>query len=282
VLAEARDSFGQAYRPDGPTAADVQRIVAAIEKVIGPMVEEERLQHETHDSMVVRLRRQPAVLAVSATLIVAALAAAVLAAFPSTWLADDFKRYNAALAIVASDGDLQQAVDALAELSEQSEDPRVQAATLYNLGTLLADRRLARLSREQHENFLAAMFIPDISLARLLDEMEMDAEFELITLLTELTRQYVQAEQVLKGAARAAPNDPDVGRNLEILGKLRRAIGRSLAALVRQGEEGVGEQQMMSQTIIDLQLLMQAELPDDYAKLDEGKDDREYFIMERF
>jgi len=203
-------------------------------------------------------------------------------AFPSTWLADDFKRYNAALAIVASDGDLQQAVDALAELSEQSEDPRVQAATLYNLGTLLADRRLARLSREQHENFLAAMFIPDISLARLLDEMEMDAEFELITLLTELTRQYVQAEQVMKGAARAAPNDPDVGRNLEILGKLRRAIGRSLAALVRQGEEGVGEQQMLSQTTIDLQLLMQAELPDDYAKLDEGKDDREYFIMERF
>jgi hypothetical protein len=39
---------------------------------------------------------------------------------------------------------------------------------------------------------------------------------------------------------------------------------------------------MLNQTVIDLKLLMEAELPEDYAKQDEGKDDREYFILERF
>ena len=52
--------------------------------------------------------------------------------------------------------------------------------------------------------------------------------------------------------------------------------------MVQQGEEGTGSQELLSQSMIDLQLLMEAELPEDFAKQDEGKDDRAYFIMEKF
>jgi len=245
-------------------------------------VAEERLQREIHDDFFGRLRQQPAVMAASGMLLVAVLAAFTLAALPSMWLAADFRQYNAAVELLSADGDLQQAADAFSALSEVSDDTRVRSAALYNLGTLLADRRMTRLAREQHANFLQAMFLPEVTLGRLLHDMELDAEFELVTLLTELTRQYAQAEQALKAAVRAAPTDPDAGRNLELLGKLLRAIARSIAQLVQQGEDSVGTQQMLSQTIIDLKLLMEAELPDDYAKIDAGKDDRDYFIMERF
>jgi hypothetical protein len=112
--------------------------------------------------------------------------------------------------------------------------------------------------------------------------MELDAEFELLTLLTELTRQYVQAEAVLKGAVRADPLNSDARRNLELVAKIRRGIARSLTQLISEGEQNGGTQQMLNQTVIDLKLLMEAELPEDYAKQDEGKDDREYFILERF
>ncbi|MDH3531848.1 MAG: hypothetical protein OEO82_02905 [Gammaproteobacteria bacterium] len=282
LIAEARLMFGQAYRPEGPAVQEVERIVALIDSVLLPMVAEERLQREIHDDFFGRLRQQPAVMAASGMLLVAVLAAFTLAALPSMWLAADFRQYNAAVELLSADGDLQQAADAFSALSEVSDDTRVRSAALYNLGTLLADRRMTRLAREQHANFLQAMFLPEVTLGRLLHDMELDAEFELVTLLTELTRQYAQAEQALKAAVRAAPTDPDAGRNLELLGKLLRAIARSIAQLVQQGEDSVGTQQMLSQTIIDLKLLMEAELPDDYAKIDAGKDDRDYFIMERF
>ena len=282
LIAEARTMFGEAYRPEGPSVEEVERIVALIDGFLAPMVAEERLKREVHEDFFERLRQQPAVMAASGMLLVAVLVAFTLAALPSVWLSPDLKQYNAAVELLNAEGNLQQAAEAFSALSEVSEDPGVRSAALYNFGTLLADRRMTRLSREQHDNFLQAMFLPEVTLGRLLHDMEMDAEFELVTLLTELTRQYVQAEQALKASARVAPADPDTGRNLEILGKLLRAIAGSIAQLVKQGEEGVGSQQMLSQTIIDLKLLMEAELPDDYAKIDEGKDDRDYFIMERF
>lgn len=282
VLAEAHRSFAVAYRPTGPSTEEVEHIAATVDEFLTPMVEQERLQREVHGDFVERLRRQPAVLAASAALAVAAIVAFTLAALPSAWLSTEFKRYNAAVAELEHNGDLQQAVDAFSELSDASEDLRVRAASSYNVGTLLADPRLMRLSREQHRNFMRVIFSPDITLELLLHDLELDAEFELITLLTEITRQYVQAEQALKAAVRAAPDDADAARNLEITGKLRKAISQSLARLIEQGEESATSEQMLGQTIIDLRVLMEAELPDDYAKLDEGKDDRDYFILERF
>lgn len=281
-LDKARRLFGQAYRPSGPSMADLQQIDSMIEGLLAPMVETDRLERETHEPFIQRLQREPVLFATSIFLVLTALSAFVLAALPSTWLPADLKNYNAAVAQQNGGVEIRDVVTLFSDLADISENPRVRAASLYNLGTLLADPRMTRMSREQHENFLRAIFLPDINMNLLLHDLELDSEAELLTLLTELTRQYVQAEHALKAAAQVQPHDVDTGRNLEILGKLRRAIGQSLAKLIEQGDQSDGSQQMLSQTVIDLMLLMEAELPDDYAKLDAGKDDRDYFIMERF
>ena len=247
-----------------------------------PVVEEERLRFELHDGVVERLRGQPRVLAGSAALLLGGIVAVVLAAAPSLWVPADISRFNAAVALLDREGDLQPVVDAFIAVADEARDERIKSASLYNAGTLLVDPSLSRLSRERFGSFIAAVFSTDITMDRLMHDMEFDSELELVNLFTEQTRRYVQAEQLLKAAIRAGPVDADMGRNLELLGKTRRAIARSLAQLARLGDDAPGAQQMLSQTVVDLRLLMEAELPDDYAKFDEGKDDRSYFIMEKF
>jgi len=245
-------------------------------------VQEEQLRREMQASAADRLRSQPRLLAASAAPGLAGLVALVLAAQPAAWVSDDVSAYNDAVELLETGDNLQAAYDAFTALTEGAEDLRVKAASFYNLGELLVDPRMNRISRERFENFRQAIFVPDVTLSRMLHDMEMDAEFELVTLLTELTRRYVQAEQAMRAAVRLLPEDGDTRRNLEILAKIRRAIARSLASMVQQGEEGTGSQELLSQSMIDLQLLMEAELPEDFAKQDEGKDDRAYFIMEKF
>lgn len=281
LVAEARELFSAAYRPAAPAAADVQRIASLIESMLVPMVQEDRLQREAHGSLVDRLRRQPIAFLGGSALAAAGVVALLLAAVPSAWLSKDIRDYNALVGRLEAN-ELEAALDGFLDLGELASDPRVRAASLYNTGTLLADPRQSRLSRAQHDNFLRAIYVPEITLSRMLHDMELDAEFELLTLLTELTRQYVQAEAVLKGAVRADPLNSDARRNLELVAKIRRGIARSLTQLISEGEQNGGTQQMLNQTVIDLKLLMEAELPEDYAKQDEGKDDREYFILERF
>ncbi len=281
-LAAARAAFAAAYRQPEPTAADVARAERIVDELLGPEVEADRLEREQAGSALARLRAQPGVLAAVTVLGAAGIAAFLLAATPLAWLAPDVRAYNDAVAVLEEEGDAAAALDAFLLVADRAADERVRAAALYNAGTLLPDFRLTRLSRDQYQAFRTAIFLPGITLARLMHDLELDAEFELVTLLTELTRRHVQAEDALKGAVRLLPGDADVSRNLEIVAKLRRAIARTLAALVREADPGDSEGQMLGQTVIDLEMLMETELPDDVAREDEGKDDRAYFIMERF
>jgi hypothetical protein len=281
-LEAARQAFKAAYRPEGPADAELASVIESIDGLLGPLVQEEQLRREMQASAADRLRSQPRLLAASAAPGLAGLVALVLAAQPAAWVSDDVSAYNDAVELLETGDNLQAAYDAFTALTEGAEDLRVKAASFYNLGELLVDPRMNRISRERFENFRQAIFVPDVTLSRMLHDMEMDAEFELVTLLTELTRRYVQAEQAMRAAVRLVPEDGDTRRNLEILAKIRRAIARSLASMVQQGEEGTGSQELLSQSMIDLQLLMEAELPEDFAKQDEGKDDRAYFIMEKF
>ena len=282
ILDEVRRLAAPAYRPDDPAAEDVEALRKVLDDLLRPVVEEERLQRETHARFIDRIGRQPRVLAACAALVLTAITAIILAVKPSLWVPGDIRNYNATVAMLDEAADIQEAIDAFGALADATGDSRVRSASLYNIGTLLVDPRLSRLSHDQYRNFLDTVFLADITLDGLLHDMDIDAEFELVTLLTELTRQYVKAERMLEAAVRANPADPDTRRNLEILGKTRRAIARSIARIASLGEDISGEQQMLSQTVIDLRLLMEAELPDDYARLDEGNDDRDYFIMEKF
>jgi hypothetical protein len=282
VVAEARAAYSAGYRHRPPTAAEIVSAEELVDRLLAPVVRAARLERERHDRFGARLRRQPAVIGIAGALAVAAAAALLLAALPGAWVASDVRDYNGAVGMLEDEDDPQAALDAFLALTDRAAGRKVAAAALYNAGTLLGDFRLMRLSRNQYQNFLYAIFRTDVTLDRLMHDMELDAESELVTLLTELTRRYVQAGDLLKAAVRADPDDADARRNLEILAKIRTAIGRSLESIVRRGEAGDGTEQMLSQTVIDLRLLMEAEFPDEYAREDEGKDDRDYFIMERF
>ncbi|NNC78107.1 MAG: hypothetical protein HKN77_09110 [Woeseiaceae bacterium] len=282
VLGSARRVLSEIYRPEGMSAASLGRIEELIRSLLRPMVDAARLERESMDGPWQRLRRHRPVLAAVGGMFFVALCALILASSPLSWVPHAVKQYNGASEQFAATGDVEQAVEEFAHITEIARDPHVQAAALYNLGTLLASPVRSRLSREQHSNFLQAIFLPAMSMTRFLHDVELETEAELLTMLSEITRQYVQAEQVLRAAARAAPNDAMTSRNLELLGKIRRAIGHSIQQLLSEAESQNGRGQILGQTVIDLKLLMETELPDEFSKTDEGKDDRSYFIMERF
>ncbi len=282
LLAEACAVYAAAYQADEPEAETFGLGEELIDRLLEPLVEAGRLRREREERPIERLRQLPRVQAAAIGLVLAAVLSLTFAVAPSSWLAEDITAYNAAVKLLEESADPQAALDAFLVLADRADEPRVRAASLYNSGTLLGDFRLMRLSRSQYENFLHAVFLPEVTLGRLLHDMELDAEFELVTLLNDITRRYVQAEAALKAAVRADPLNADARRNLEIFAKIRGAIARSLDSLVRQGEEGDGSEQMLSQTVIDLKMLMDSELPEEFAREDEGKDDRDYYIMERF
>lgn len=282
LLVEARGVFRSGYRHAEPAAQDVARGEEFVADLLAPLVVEDRLRREQQPAFVGRLRQQPGVVAAIGTLGLIGVVALGLAAVPSAWLAGEIRAYNDAVALLEEEADPQAALDAFLLLADQADKPRVKAASLYNTGTLLGDFRLTRMSRETYESFINAIFLPELTLSRLMHDLDTDAEFELVGLLTDMTRRYVQAEEALRAAVRLDPDDADARRNLELYGKLRKAIAQSLARLAREGEQGSGTEQMLSQTVIDLKLLMESELPDDFAREDEGKDDRDYYIMERF
>ena len=270
-------------RPAAPLAAEIaDRLDRIVDALLAPLLAKDRMQREMLPSPAERLRQQPAVLAGGVALLLAAFLMAVLAAVPAAWLAGDIRQYNAAVDSLERDTDLREVLQEFSAIADTADDRRVKSAAYYNLGSLLVHPSQSRMSREQRRDLLQAIFHADISLDLLLHELELDAEFELITLLSETTRQYVQAEQALQAAITAGPYDSDMGRNLELLSKTRQAIARSLARLIAKAVVDAGSQEALSQTVIDLKVLMETELPDDYARLDEGKDDRNYFIMERF
>jgi hypothetical protein len=282
LTADARSLFSQSYRPSQPTDEDVERISALIRETLAPLVTEAEMRRELQPSFVLRLRQQPAVLATRISVMFFAAALFVLAVFPSSWVSSDVHGYNMAVGLIGDDETLERGYTKFSELARDAEDERVKAASFYNMGALVTDPRLTGQSPLQQRELLNAIFLPRITLDQLLHSLELDAEFELLTILADNARRYVQAETAMKAAVRVSPDDADIRRNLEILGKIRRALANTLAQLVDEGERSAGPSEMRRQTIIDLKRLMEIEMPEDFAKLEEGKDDTSYFIMERF
>lgn len=278
----ARSLLSKNYRPARPADNDSKLICTQIRELLGPLVTEERLRREKLPSFAMRLRREPAVLATGTCLIISAVALFALAALPSTWVSSELLRYNMAAEMLENDDMLEQSFTEFSILAKDAEDEMVRAASLYNLGALLTDPRLSGQSPSQQRELLNAIFGSGITLDRLLHALELDAEFELLGILTDTARRYVQAETAMKAAVRLTPQDTDARRNLEILGKVRRALANTVAQLIDEGEQSAGLIDMQQQTIIDLQRLMEVEMPEDFARLEEGKDDTNYFILEQF
>ena len=279
---DARSILSQIYHPTQPGDEDVMRIFALTKELLAPLVTEQQLRRELLPSVGMRLRGEPVVLATGILLIVSATALFTLAALPSSWLSSDVLRYNLATGMIANDETLEQGFAEFSTLSKDAGDERVKAASFYNQAALLTDPRLSGQPPLQQRELLTAIFLPTITLDRLLHALEIDAEFELLTILADSARRYVQAEAAMKAAVRISPEDADIRRNLEILGKIRRALANTLSQLVNEGEQSAGLVQMQQQTIIDLKRMMEVEMPEDFARLEEGKDDTNYFILEQF
>ncbi len=282
LIGEARRLFGRNYSGTTPGAADADQAAALIGELLEPLISAERLLREEQPSFAMRLKQNPGVVATGSSLAVIAAVMIVLAALPSVWVASDVRRYNEAIRLIEQDEDLEEAYLQLALLADDTDDDIVRAASLYNLGTLRADHRLAALTELQQQEFLRAIFMPGKTLDRMLHALEMDAEAELLTMLGDSVRRYVEAEEAMKGAVRISPDHEDGRRNLEILGKVRRALGDTLTQLLQQNEQGEGSVEMQRQSVIDLRKLMETELPEDFSKLDAGKDDSNYLILEGF
>jgi len=279
---DARSILSQSYHPEQPGDEVVKRISTLIKELLGPLVSEEQLRREQLPSLVTRLQGEPVVLATGVFFVLSAIVLFALAAMPSSWVSTEISRYNIAMEMIEDSETLERGFSEISNLAKDAEDEMVRAASLYNLGSLLTDPRLSGQSPLLQSELLNSIFVEDMTLDRLLHALEMDAEFELLGVLGDTARRYVQAESAMKAAVRISPHDLDVRRNLEILGKVRRAIADTLARLIDQGEQSAGLVQMQQQTIIDLQRLMEVEMPEDFARLEEGKDDTNYFILEQF
>lgn len=283
VMKEARLAFSRAYRPsDEPATAALEQIASVILDLLDPMVATEQLEREEIVTLSKRLRRYPKVLLSATFLLFMAAIIFLLATRPSEWLSPDLRQYNQAVGLAANEATLHEALSQFENLAEEAKDQRIRAAALYNLGTILVKPRLAGLTTRQYDELLNLLFLPKVTLEILLHELELDAEFELLTILTDVTRRQVAAEQALKTAVLLRPSDAQARRNLELLTKIRKALGNTVAQLARQDGTENGPQAVSRQTIIDLKRLMETELPEDFAKSEEGKDDRHYFIMEGF
>lgn len=280
--AEARSLLDGIYRPGQPGQDHADRMSALVGEMLEPLVAGARLRREQLPSFTLRLKSEPAVLATAALVTISAVVLLALAALPSSWVSSEIARYNMAARMLDAGETLAEGFDEFSTLARDARDEMVRAASLYNVGALLTDPRLSGQSPERQRQLLNSIFVADITLDRLLHDLELDAVTELLGILTDAARRHVQAESAMKAAVRLTPHDTDAGRNLEILGKIRNALANTLARLIVEGEQSVGLLEMQQQTIIDLQRLMEVEMPEDFARMEEGKDDSNYFILEQF
>ena len=91
-----------------------------------------------------------------------------------------------------------------------------------------------------------------------------------------------QGEAALKAAVRITPDDTMIRRNLELIHKRRGAYADTIKELLQEGEDASGMGELLRQSLMNLEDFMQMEMPDEYAELEEGKDDKDYFILEGF
>lgn len=286
ATSRARSLLRRIYLRPAPSRRDAEEMSELVGGILSSLVEEERLQREQQPSFVSRLRRQPRLMSGSVALFASAALCVLLASRPQLWLSPEVVRYNQATRLLDERKTLARGAEQLTELGEAAREGRVKAAALYNSGTLASDSRLlVNQSQAQQQALLEAIFAEDVSLEAFLHRLDIDAEFEVLALLTESARAFTQGDAALAASARLSPEDEDVRRNLELLRKRRMALARAIRKLAeerREAEEGLVGERTQRTALVDLMQLMEMELPDEYSEVDTGKDDKGYHILEAF
>jgi hypothetical protein len=283
AAARARDIFSRIYQPEAPTDDDTRSATTLLEGLFSSTVAEERLRREQVPSTLGRLRRQPAVLAVSGLFVLLSAAMLVLAARPDLWFPDRMARYNQAVELAEDGGKLVEAAGEFSSIGEDTTDPVVGAAALYNAGTLAASSTLSIPPGPGQEELNSVLFQEHLSLTAMFHELDEGQRLATVEMLSRRAEALTQAEVDLKAAIRIDPGEEDISRNLEVVIKHRQAVLESLKEFLeaQQFEPGEGRKPTdeMSESLVDVLKMM--ELPAEQVE-DAAKDNTGYHVRERF
>ena len=280
---KAREIFYLSYLFDEPDSSAVSDINKLLEHLFSNLVEEERLKTEQVPSFRLRLIQQPEVLSCCGVLIIFAVLVFIIAARPLAWSPADVVEYNSTLRFLLGDESVESKYEQISSLVDRIDDENIKAAALYNAGTFATTPELTGQDIYQQEALLEVMFQDQrVFLDALLHSMNMEDPFLLVAMIRDSIRFMTQGEAALKAAVRITPDDEAIRRNLELIQKRRQAYAETIMELLQEGEEDSGMGELQRQSLMDLEQFMQMEMPDEFAELEEGKDDKDYFILEGF
>lgn len=283
ILQQARELFYRNYLPQEPDEDTLAQMSRILDDMFARLTEEERLRREQQPTLIKRVSSQYGALTTAMVIIVAAVLVLGLALSPALWLSRDVAAYNNAAELLHSDSPAQEIYEQYSKLSEQLTDPRIKAAALYNFAVLATRAELAGINQDQQHALLAVMFQEQkIFLDALLHSLAIEDPFLLVSILRDSVRFLTVSESTLKAATRIDANDERIRRNLELVMKRRNAYAQSIEQILNGDEETGAQGEMQKQAIMDLEMFMQTEMPDEYAEFEEGKNNKDYFIMEGF
>ena len=280
---QAREIFYKSYSIDKPESNLVTEIDNLLNQLFSQLVEEDHLKTEQVPVLYTRLMRQPAILSICAVLFTISLTVFIMAAQPLVWSSNDIVEYNRSMQLLQSDEAVENKYEQISNLVERVNNDKFKAAALYNAGTFAATPELTGQDKYQQFALLEVMFQEQkVFLDALLHSMNMEDPFLMIAIIRDGIRFLTQGQAALKAAVRIAPDDEAIRRNLELIQKRRQAYADTIQELLQGGEDGSGMGELQRQSLMDLEQFMQMEMPEEFAELEEGKDDKDYFILEGF
>jgi hypothetical protein len=280
---DARKILYKTYLVEEPDTSTVTDIDNLLNHMFSHLVEEVRLKTEQVPAFSSRLIKQPGMLSICGVMIILAGTVFILAARPGVWSSNDIVEYNRTIRFLDGDDMVENKYEQLSTLVDRVSNGKIKAAALYNAGTFSTTPELTGQDKYQQEALLEVMFQEQkVFLDALLHSMNMEDPFLLVAMIRDSIRFMTQGQAFLKAAVRITPEDEVIRRNLELIQKRRQAYAETILELLQEGEEDSGMGELQRQSLMDLEQFMQMEMPDEFAELEEGKDDKDYFILEGF
>ncbi len=283
ILQRARELFYRNYLSAEPDDATLTEVTSMLDAMFARLTEEARLRREQQPRFLQRVSSQYGALGSGSSMLLAGFTMLILALFPPLWSSADVLAYNAAVARLDDNETIQAIHEDVKETAEQIQQPQIKAAALYNLAVLSTRPAMAEISEDQQYALLQVMFQQEkVFIDALLHSLTMEDPFLLVSILRDSVRYLTMSESSLKTATRLAPGDETIQRNLELVQKRRNAYAETIQELLTQDDDGSGQGELQRQALMDLEMLLQTEMPDKYADFKEGQNNKEYFIMEAF
>ena len=283
IVERARNIFYQGYLKTEPESDSLEEITNILDSQLSKQVEEEKLQIEILPTFPARLAMQPVLVSFCFFILLISGIVFILSINSMEWSSSEINEYNRIVDVLNGNDLVEEKYEEISNYPETVNNERVQAIAYYNAGTFSATPELVGQDIYQQQALLEVMFQEQrVFLDALMHSLAMEDPFLLVGMIRDSIRFMTQGESALKYAVRLNPNDTDYRRNLELIQKRRNAYAETVTELLQEGEESTEMGELQRQTLMDLEQFMEMEMPDEFAELKEGKDDKDYFILEGF